>query len=83
MNHRPWSWVADPVALGGAIRRARRERGLQQADLAERLDVSRMTVSRLERGEAVSVDPALRALAECGVALVAVPKFSRVVVTDG
>lgn len=82
MDHLPWSWVADPVALGGIIREARRGRGLQQADLAQRLGVSRMTVSRMERGEAVAVDTVLRSLAECGVALVAVPKFARVVVTD-
>jgi HTH-type transcriptional regulator/antitoxin HipB len=82
MNHLPWSWVADPAALGAAIRDARRRRDLQQADLAERLGVSRMTVSRMERGEAVSIDTVLRALAECGVALVVAPKFSKVTVTD-
>lgn len=83
MNHLPWSWVADPAGLGRVIRDARRGRGLQQADLAERLGVSRMTISRLERGDAVSIDTVLRALAECGVALVAVPKFARIEVTDG
>ena len=41
-----------------------------------------MTVSRMERGEAVSIDTVLRALAECGVALVVAPKFSKVTVTD-
>lgn len=83
MNHAAWSWVADPEALGRAVRTARRDRGLQQVDLAERLNVSRMTVSRMERGEAVSVDTVLRALAECGMALAVVPKFARIVVTDG
>lgn len=82
MNQLPWSWVGDPVALGHIIRQARRGRGLQQVDLAERLGVSRMTVSRMERGEAVAIDTVLRSLAECGVALVAVPKFARIVVTD-
>lgn len=42
-----------------------------------------MTISRLERGESVSVDIALRALSECGTALALVPKFSRVMVIDG
>lgn len=83
MAHLPWSWVADPTGLGGVIRDARRSRGLQQVDLAERLGVSRRTVSRMERGEAVSIETALRALAECGVALAAVPKFARVEVSDG
>ncbi len=42
-----------------------------------------MTISRLERGEPVSVDIALRALSECGIAVALVPKFSRVKVVDG
>lgn len=83
MNRSAWSWIGDPAALGVAIRDARRSRGLQQIDLSERLGVSRMTISRMERGEAVSTDTALRALAECGLALVAVPKFAHVEVTDG
>jgi transcriptional regulator with XRE-family HTH domain len=83
MNQRlPWSWAPDPVALGRAIRDARRSRGLQQADLAERLGVSRMTVSRMERGESVSIETVLRSLTECGVALVVVPRFARIEVTD-
>ncbi|MFV0494094.1 helix-turn-helix transcriptional regulator [Mycobacterium sp.] len=83
MKHVPWSWVADSAALGRAIRDARRGRGLQQADLAERLGVSRMTVSRMERGDSVSVDTALRALAECGMALAVIPKFAQITVIDG
>lgn len=84
MNRAPWSWVTDPSTLGHAVRAARRKRGWQQDDLAERLGVSRMTISRLERGDGgVSVDTTLRALTECGVALAAVPKFARIEVTDG
>ena len=82
MNHVQWCWVSDAEAFGRTIRDARRRRGLQQLDLSERLGVSRMTVSRMERGEAVSIVAALRALAECGVALAAVPKFARIEVTD-
>jgi len=41
-----------------------------------------MTVSRLERGQPVSADTAIRALSECGYALVVAPKFTRVVVND-
>jgi HTH-type transcriptional regulator / antitoxin HipB len=84
MDQTTWGWAPDTYQLGAIIRRARIERLLQQSDLAERIGVSRMTVSRLERGEAVSTQIALRALAECGVALVAVPKFSQVQVSvDG
>ena len=36
-----------------------------------------MTISRLEKGEAVSVETALRALSECGYAVAVAPKFAR------
>jgi transcriptional regulator with XRE-family HTH domain len=55
-----WSWVADSAALVRAVRSARQARGLQQSDLAERLAVSRMTVSRLEHGEPVAMELAAR-----------------------
>jgi HTH-type transcriptional regulator/antitoxin HipB len=70
-------WAYDPAELGEAIRRVRRERGLTQAELADRLGVGRMTISRLESGDSVSVETALRALAECGYAMAIAPKFSR------
>jgi HTH-type transcriptional regulator / antitoxin HipB len=78
MNHAAWAWAHDPQDFGAIVRRARVSRSLQQSELAERIGVSRMTVSRLEHGEAVGLQIAIRALSECGVALVAVPKFSRV-----
>ena len=71
-----------PVELGQAVRGARVRVRLQQADLALRVGVSRMTISRLERGEAVSTETAMRCLSECGYGLVVVPKFSRVEVHD-
>lgn len=64
--------------FGRAIRHAREEKGWQQLDLAERLGVTRMTVSRLERGGSVNVQTAVRALSECGYGITVVPKFSRV-----
>lgn len=72
-----------PDELGQAVRQSRTSRGLQQADLAEILSVSRMTISRLENGQPVSVMTAMRALSECGYGVAVVPKFSRVEVTDG
>lgn len=82
MDHRvPVAY--DTVELGEHIRRARQTRGFQQGELADRIGVTRMTISRLERGEPVSVDTALRALSECGAALAVVPKFSRVAVLGG
>ena len=82
MNHIA-ALVYDTAELGEQIRRARLEKGLQQDELADRLGVTRMTVSRLERGQSVSVDTALRALSECGYAIAVAPKFSRVAVLDG
>ena len=75
-------WAYDARDLGATLRRARRDRDLTQAELAERLGVTRMTVSRLERGESVSMETALRALSECGYALAVVPKFTTLRVED-
>ena len=82
MNHVA-ALVYDTAEFGEQIRRARLEKGLQQDELADRLGVTRMTVSRLERGQSVSVDTALRALSECGYAIAVAPKFVRVAVLDG
>jgi HTH-type transcriptional regulator/antitoxin HipB len=81
--YHPVPLVYDTDEFGERVRRARQEKGFHQDDLANRIGVSRMTISRLERGESVSVDIALRALSECGIALALVPKFSRVTVLDG
>jgi HTH-type transcriptional regulator / antitoxin HipB len=82
MNHVA-ALVYDTTELGEQIRRVRVQRGLQQDELADRLGVTRMTISRLERGQSVSVDTALRALSECGYAIAVAPKFTRVTVLDG
>ncbi|MGW4635947.1 helix-turn-helix transcriptional regulator [Nocardia sp. NPDC004415] len=71
-----------PAEFGQAVRHAREQRGLHQAELAERLGVTRMTVSRLERGGSVSMETAIRALSECGYEAIVVPKFSRVAVEE-
>lgn len=81
MDH-PASLVYDTAELGDHVRRARQEKGLRQEELADRIGVTRMTLSRLERGEPVSVDTALRALSECGYAIAVAPKFTRVAVID-
>lgn len=55
-----------PGELGAALARIRRERGLRQADLAERTGLRREYVSRMESGLATeqvrSLFAALRAL---------------------
>jgi transcriptional regulator with XRE-family HTH domain len=60
------------------VSRARKQSSLTQAALAERLGVTRTTVTRLEKGESVSIETVLSALSECGYAVAVVPKFSRV-----
>jgi HTH-type transcriptional regulator/antitoxin HipB len=75
-------WAYDASDLGAVVRRIRTERGLTQADLAERLGVTRMTVSRLEHGDAVSIETTLRALSECGHAVAVAPKFARLRIED-
>ena len=79
MNH----WKAfDAAELGAALRQVRQSKGWDQEQLATRLGVTRMTVSRLERGLPVSIDTAMRALSECGYAVVVAPKFSTVRIGD-
>jgi len=55
--------VYDAAGLGQAVRSLRTGRGWTQMDLAEWLGVHRVTVAKLERGGAVDVPLALRAIA--------------------
>ena len=55
--------VYDAPGLGSAVRVLRIERGWTQADLAEWLGVHRVTVAKLERGGAVDLPVAMRAIA--------------------
>ena len=72
----------DPRDLGSSISQVRKQAGLTQAELADRLRVTRATIVRLEHGEAVSVETVMGALSECGYALAVVPKFTRLTVVD-
>jgi HTH-type transcriptional regulator/antitoxin HipB len=44
-------WIRSPRDFGGAMRRARRESGLTQAEVASRAGVSRRWISELEAGK--------------------------------
>lgn len=66
--------------IGNALRELREERGLSQEQFAVILKSSRATVSRLERGGAVTSAVILRAAAELGHELVLVPRTARVTV---
>jgi HTH-type transcriptional regulator/antitoxin HipB len=80
--HQAEALMYDTAEFGERLRALRRAKGLRQDELADRIGVTRMTISRLERGEAVSVDTALRALSECGYAIAVAPKFTRLEVLD-
>ena len=64
-----------PADVGRLVATGRARAGMTQAQLAEKLSVSRKTVSEMERGatEHVSVKTALRALALVGFVVEATP----------
>ncbi|MEV8027475.1 helix-turn-helix domain-containing protein [Cellulosimicrobium funkei] len=76
----PWFRARTPSALGAAIRRLREVASLSQDDLALRASTSRPTVSRLERGSAVSSSTLLDVATACGYEIVVVPRGARIVV---
>lgn len=62
--------IADPLALGQAIRRSRKAHGLTQTELAGLAGTGLRFVSELERGKATtSLDKILAVLAVLGLRL--------------
>lgn len=49
-KHTTWH-IKSPKALGAALRDARKEAGLSQANLANKLGTTRHRISRLEQGD--------------------------------
>lgn len=76
-----WYRARSLRALGQAVRGARETRGLTQDELADLIASSRPTLSRLERGHAVSAETVLDALARCGYEVVVVPRGAQVSVS--
>jgi len=60
--------------LGRAVKEMRLVRGLRQDELAQRVNVARMTISRMENGQDVNMRTVIDALSECGAEIVVVPK---------
>lgn len=58
--------VYDAADVGRVVREMRRRRAWTQSDLAEWLGIHRVTVAKLERGGAVDLPLAMRALAVLG-----------------
>ncbi|GAC1383172.1 MAG: hypothetical protein NVSMB43_23990 [Pseudarthrobacter sp.] len=73
----PFYRAVDAPSLGRSISDARKEAGLTQQDLAEQLKVTRGTIVRLERGEAVSLVVAMRAIRVLGREVALVPRFAK------
>jgi HTH-type transcriptional regulator / antitoxin HipB len=73
----PYYRAVDAPSLGRSISDARKEAGLTQQDLAEQLKVTRGTIVRLERGEAVSLVVAMRAIRVLGREVALVPRFAK------
>lgn len=62
--------IRRPNDLGAAVKEARRKRGMNQTELAARLEVNRESVSRLERGDpGITLGIVLRALSVLGLSL--------------
>ncbi|MDI2033195.1 hypothetical protein PJL15_00287 [Paenarthrobacter nitroguajacolicus] len=73
----PFYRAVDGASLGRAISESRKEAGLTQQELADRLKVTRGTIVRLERGEAVSLVVAMNAIRTLGRDVALVPRFSK------
>lgn len=74
--------VYDAPGLGNTIRVLRTERGWTQTDLAEWLGVHRVTVAKLERGGAVDLPLAMRAIAILGGVVEIRTRSARKATTD-
>jgi transcriptional regulator with XRE-family HTH domain len=62
--------LSSPVALGQAVRRARRAADMSQLELADLAGLSRLVVTRLETGQAnVTLDSLLRVVSVLGMKL--------------
>ncbi len=62
--------MVNPESIGTAIRIARKQQGLTQAELSERIGVSRQWLWRAERGgggEGLDLDRVLRACRALGI----------------
>ena len=77
-----WYRARSLASLGTALAAARKSAGLDQQAMAEAIGSSRPTVSRMERGEAVSSATVWDAATKAGYEIVLVPRGARVQVED-
>ena len=77
-----WIRVKGSSNLGLALEQARRETGLTQAELAERLDVTRSTVIDMEKGRPAALRRLVDGFSILGYDIVVVPRGARIEVAD-
>lgn len=77
-----WTNAFSCEQLGEFLRDARRERGITQRQMAERLRNSPVTLSALENGKNVSAEKVERYLQTLGFRIVVVPKSALVEVRE-
>jgi DNA-binding XRE family transcriptional regulator len=81
-ERRPWFRIRGASGMAQAVTAARKEAGLSQEALAERLGVSRLTVVRLETQPNTVIARLVRTFSVLGYDLVAVPRGSHVTIDD-
>ena len=69
--------AVDARSLGRSIADARKEAGLTQQNMAEKLGVTRGTIVRLEHGDPVSTVIAMNAIRAIGRDVALVPRFAK------
>ena len=79
-GERPWFRIRGASGLAHALTEARKDAGVSQDELAERLGVNRLTVVRLEGRPNTIVSRVVRAFSILGYDLVAVPRGATITV---
>ena len=77
-----WTNAFSREDVGEFLRKARRGRGITQAQMAKKLGFSTVTVSALETGKNVSADKVENYLQTLGFRIVIVPKSADVEVSE-
>ncbi|MGF1666208.1 MAG: helix-turn-helix domain-containing protein [Acidimicrobiia bacterium] len=77
-----WFRVLPTAGLGPVLARCRHQRGLTQAELADRLGVDRTTILRTEASDVAALRRVVAAFSILGYELIAVPKGADVVIAS-
>lgn len=75
---RPWFWLRGESGAGRALAGVRREAGLTQQQIADRLHMDRSTVLNIEAGRNPTVNRFVSLFSWMGYDLIAVPRGAKV-----